>query len=717
MTREPSASLKVPFRPRARLLQLLGDELIGSPRLAVFELVKNAYDACARTVRVRLNDLETEEPWIEIEDDGQGMDLATIRDIWLVPGHDHRKLQRQGGIRSSCGRLPLGEKGVGRFAVHKLGERISLVTRAQGEPENVVEIDWELLTSTELLSDAPVEVQTREPQIFRENATGTRIEIRSLRPPAWTRGEVRRLHRQITSICSPFQSPNDFFVDFEVPGWESWTKELYRVEDLIKLAHWSFRFSFDGSDYSWQYEFHPQGLPLTGRVANRTGDVLLVPEERSFELGERLGGKKQSVRASPAYLGGIGPLKGEFYVYDRDKEVLQGRPESQMLKDFLDLQGGVRVYRDGIRVYNYGEPGDDWLGLDLRRVQTPTVKLSRNLILGVIHLSLENSSGLIEKTNREGFVENEAFRNLQRLVLGALATLEQERYPDKDRIRRLVAKDRSEDRHGIKAPLAALRKELRKEPGGVYDRCERHLATVEHRYLEMQESLLQPAMSGLNLALLFHEVERGVRELLQAVKNRVSPEQLERQARDMAQMLGDFSKLLRQDEKKKQPIAKMVDHLRRILMSRFRFHRVTLECEVSMDSNPGFDAAFSFGLVLGALSNLIDNSLYWLRVRWPDEPVSWENSPRRIRIQVSRDLEGGPCLVVADTGPGFRDVPEDMVRPFFTRKPDGMGLGLYFAHLVMELAGGRLLFPSREDVGVPEEFDGAVIALQFPEVR
>src|SRR5437763_90974 len=102
--------LRLPFRPRARLLQLLGDQLIGTPRLAVFELVKNAYDADAERVSVTLQGLSTAQPSIVVEDDGEGMTLETIRDIWLVPAHDHRAQQRRALRRTRLLRLPLGEK-------------------------------------------------------------------------------------------------------------------------------------------------------------------------------------------------------------------------------------------------------------------------------------------------------------------------------------------------------------------------------------------------------------------------------------------------------------------------------------------------------------------------------------------------------------------------------------------------------------------------------
>ena len=93
----------LPFRPRARLLQLLGDQLRGSHRLAVFELVKKAYDADATKVTVTLNNIDQPDATIVVEDDGEGTTLNMIRDIWLVPGHDHREVQRRLVVRLNLG--------------------------------------------------------------------------------------------------------------------------------------------------------------------------------------------------------------------------------------------------------------------------------------------------------------------------------------------------------------------------------------------------------------------------------------------------------------------------------------------------------------------------------------------------------------------------------------------------------------------------------------
>ena len=144
------------------MLQLLGDELIGSARLAVFELVKNANDADANEVVVRLDLDSDSEPAITVTDDGEGMTLDVLRSVWLVPGHDHRRKQRLADQRTSRHqRLPLGEKGLGRFAVHKLGNLITIVTRARDSDECVVKIDWNELIAKPYLDEAPVTIRVR----------------------------------------------------------------------------------------------------------------------------------------------------------------------------------------------------------------------------------------------------------------------------------------------------------------------------------------------------------------------------------------------------------------------------------------------------------------------------------------------------------------------------------------------------------------------------
>ena len=196
------------FRPRARLLPLLGDQLIRDARLAVFELVKNSYDADASRVTVLLERVASPESGrIVVSDDGEGMDYTTVTNVWLEPGTDYRTLQREHGVRTARHhRLPLGEKGVGRFAAHKLGRRIRLTTRSAGQTEVTVDIDWDELATNEYLDQVSVKVLQRKPERFTGRATGTEIEVRSLREP-WTRSSVRNLYRSVASISSEIGTP------------------------------------------------------------------------------------------------------------------------------------------------------------------------------------------------------------------------------------------------------------------------------------------------------------------------------------------------------------------------------------------------------------------------------------------------------------------------------------------------------------------------------
>jgi len=123
------------FKPKAHILRLLGNELIKSPVMAIYELVKNSYDADSLYANVTFKNIDNDKLGkIIIEDNGTGMTSEVVENVWLEPGTDYRKPIDQDGNRlinrsPIFQRVPMGEKGVGRFAVHKLGDTIKLITR------------------------------------------------------------------------------------------------------------------------------------------------------------------------------------------------------------------------------------------------------------------------------------------------------------------------------------------------------------------------------------------------------------------------------------------------------------------------------------------------------------------------------------------------------------------------------------------------------------
>ena len=129
-------SEKLKIRPYARLLTMLGDQLIKNELIALVELIKNSYDADASWVKVSFIDFGpdyslTPTSKIVIEDDGCGMNADILRKHWLNPATPDKLKRKADNPKTQKGRILQGEKGIGRFAIFKLGKKITITTRRQ----------------------------------------------------------------------------------------------------------------------------------------------------------------------------------------------------------------------------------------------------------------------------------------------------------------------------------------------------------------------------------------------------------------------------------------------------------------------------------------------------------------------------------------------------------------------------------------------------------
>lgn len=699
---------KAAFRPRARLLSLLGEQLIDNARLAVFEMVKNAYDADANHVTVAFEHPDETSGSIIVEDDGSGMTLQILRDVWLEPGADLREIQRRDGVRSpKYHRLPLGEKGVGRFAAHKLGNEIKLWTRAEDGPELHVAVNWNEQIDRRYMDETEVEILQTESEHFADGQTGTRIQIDSLREE-WTRGDVRRLWRNVTSISGPFSTKDDFDVTLKIVGPQNWVKGLKEVGDILDSALWKYDFRFDSDGYDWSYEFRPpRAMPIKGDKSDKEKSSLPFPKRlaKLFVASD----EKIPPIVPTSFADGIGPIEGSFFVFDQDREVVVYIHQPSQITTFLEENGGVRVYRDDIRVYSYGEPGDDWLGLDLRRVNQPTKAISNNNIVGLISVEMEKSTGLKEKTSRDGFDDNKTYQRFRAIVISALSHLEALRGVDKARMRRVLTKKSVESHISPNAALAELKAEVEKKSLG--DQIGKLVAKVEDRVKNMQDTLLRPGATQMHIATLFHEVEHGVRALNAAIRREEPFELIQQKSAALIELLDSFANFFRKTPAEKIAISRLVNTVLKLNADRIERHNIILSSPLNSGEATDFVIEVPRNIVMGAISNVIDNSIYWLDQKWPDDTT---RKKRAIRIETSDYFAEGPALILADNGPGYRLPPEDILQPFISMKPDGMGIGMYYARLVLEACGGFVAFPEPEDVGLPKSYSGAVTAFVFP---
>ncbi|MBK8328507.1 MAG: hypothetical protein IPL09_03270 [Bacteroidetes bacterium] len=137
----------------------------------------------------------------------------------------------------------------------------------------------------------------------------------------------------------------------------------------------------------------------------------------------------------------FGSLLFELNTFDLDSDSLRDYTnEPQLIRKILKENSGIKVYKGDMRVFDYGEKGSDWLGIDLKRVQDPSW-FSNNLVIGYVYLDSEKSSPLVEKTNREGFVENKPFVLFKYLLDYILTQFQSERRKDRDRWYRLNKKE------------------------------------------------------------------------------------------------------------------------------------------------------------------------------------------------------------------------------------------------------------------------------------
>ena len=680
------------FKVKPRLLTLLGEQLIRDANLAVFELVKNAYDADATMCVVTLENPDNQRAGrILVEDDGVGMNEDTLRNVWMVIATDFRLKQRATATRSDkFNRYPLGEKGLGRLSIHKLGRSIRLITRVRDGDELVMEFDWDAIESAADLDDAFVALEKRKPKTFSGDKHGTMFEVTQLRE-VWSRGELRRLHRSVNSLCSPFQGPTDFEVVLLAPGKEEWLRGMFSAEDANGCAIYHVRGAFEGRTASFDYDFTP-------------------PERYSKQLNKRhqqLAGIKLEKKEGRDVIRidisshKIGKVEFEFWLFDRDPSVLRAvTGDIKGLKDYLDENGGIRIYRDGIRVYDFGEPGNDWLNLDLRRVNTPTARTSNNQILGALRLDAMTSSDLREKTNREGFIENPAFADFRDAVISVLTQVEAEKGKDQKKLREAIGKGTGKK---VFEKLTEIREVLERK--GILSEIEPVLRATEKELEIYKDQLLHAAVPGLTIGMMLHGAEKILDELRTATNRGASPERIKELVDRLYRAMRPVTNLLKNPTPAKTSAAALIKEAIFSAEIRLQRHKITLINGMN-EGNKDFPVQGSKQMLVASITNLIDNSIHWLESKNPDRKFLY--------IGTTGEIEGGPAIIVADNGPGFgSDDPDDLTTPFFTRRVGGMGLGLYIVNEVMSVNKGRLLFPMDGDVELPTTIDGAVVALQF----
>lgn len=393
------------FTVDSRLLEELGERLVGKPSMALAELVKNAYDADAETVHITID--RSESGRILVEDNGHGMTTEEFEGYWMRVGSQHKRDQK----RSRRFLRPFtGSKGIGRIATQMLSKslRIISVTRAAPTRRLVARLEWATAIDTGDLVNVVVRITEEELRYPQDH--GTTIVLEGLHHE-WSEARLRELAAEIWQLQPPFGGLVD---DAEETGSD-------------------FEVRLSGVEESLEAVFRDQMSAILGLwTARAVGEV----REGEFAMSLQFRGEEPTRFASGANKVSVKQAHFELRFY----ELMGRQPRGIRVKDardYLRKFGGVHIYDTGFRLPFYGEKDNDWLliSYDMSRRVTlsellpPEIPQIRrmmlslpqwNQVLGAVEINTAVEPGLDVTITRDRLVDTEAFRELRNLVRQAI---------------------------------------------------------------------------------------------------------------------------------------------------------------------------------------------------------------------------------------------------------------------------------------------------------
>ncbi|MEG0835456.1 MAG: sensor histidine kinase [Anaerovoracaceae bacterium] len=543
---------KMKYRMSSRATILLGRESVSRVDGAIIELIKNTYDADSGFCYLCF---DVENDRIYLLDNGVGMTKSVIETCWMLIGTDNKRVE----YLSAKDRIKSGEKGIGRFALDRLGSKCKMYTKHHSEDLICWETDWSNFERAgQSIDDVeadfsycpdfhfediiPLEIKKGIEQFandidadqFALNS-GTLFIISGLRDK-WTAHDKDKVIDVLGYLIPPVEqqsyviiTQNDLKsdaakVDSEVAG--DYDYRVYAHFDGEKITATVFRNEFDlhvmpkdlfnepafcVEPYRME-DFAKESFEVTRTVAELTGNSTATYADMCKQVGPfdfHFTFMKLSSRS-----------EGPYYY----KEVSRKR------KVWMENHGGLKIYRDNFVVRPYGDPiskSYDWLGLDARKGINPVAisdkseqwHVNNSQMQGTILISRVLNASILDKANREGIIENEFFETLSVLLIHIIAIFEKDRahivrnikqYSDNQNQREKAKEDASDI---AKALLSKKRKRPKEEKTNTASDTEK-LAEAVQIFQEEREELISEikmlralATNGLMTTTMVHDLK------------------------------------------------------------------------------------------------------------------------------------------------------------------------------------------------------------------
>lgn len=696
------------IKPSASHILTIGKGIIKDFYTAILELVKNAYDADAEHVFIEIK-LEDGSSKVHITDDGHGMTFDVVTQKWMVPSASDKARQRLSPYKK---RTLQGRKGIGRYAASILGSDLFLHTT---DKESLITtellIDWDQFNNeSAYLEDIDILIES----FASENANpGTKLVIQGKN--TWSEKELDELVVALRRLLSPLDEVDkDFKIQLKIEKANS-EKYLDYSEDIKPLPILEY----------YHYRLHgtiKQTENLFGEKDRVVAYLTLENNNLVNSMPAKL--EKEIVLSDDAKY--CGEITIDIRAFDLDENpILKGGEISiEEAKKQLKELPGIAVIRKGFRVRPYGDKKVDWLSLNERRYNNPTMRLSVNQVAGFVGVQQEDESHLEEKATREGFKEDSYYDGLKQCIIQCLSEIETFRY----KYRKLNLKG------GRKA------KNVTEQISNIsnFEKLNSRLTTVlsaahlpiqvsnqlkliieeeskakEEELNDLQKTIAQyegQVTLGKIMFVVLHEgrkplhalgqhpkfIEEWSKEFRQLIKvnyktlneelaglfdkiiDRLNDNKLQ------AEVFVNIFKKLEPLSNRKRPSKKVFDVSRplsdAVKLFDFEFRERGIECEISGDVHStvtGWEVDYFI-----AFANLIENSIYWTSTK----------DTKSITIKIS-NLDERVVIDYQDSGVGIDDTiieTQDIFDPGFSTKPDGTGLGLSIAGEALARNNGKI---------------------------
>ncbi len=761
------------FKISARTVLELGSELISSDIIAFYELIKNAIDAGSKTgttikftIVLRKNaflsfkdklinkkslDIEAfklsiieqlnqdTEPMIldcaislireaitkdelivalqsvydlnsiEIIDTGSGMSSKQLQDNFLVIGTSSRKLEVDKAVDDGTTSPYLGEKGIGRLSAMRLGSKLKVVTKSKNDKvANILDIDWDSFNDpTKMISDINADV------IFSDNSegiekTGTRLIIRGLAED-WTLNRLEELvSYDFARITDPFSS------SLKRPRiaiyWNEERKSIPRMpSELLDSSHAFLKANYDIVDgkpiCSYQITINNLGYdhPVEFRSGIITKDDLLGVAGKSEEIHE-------------SAFTDVGPFKFEAYWFNRQRlREIESIGDLEQVRKLQRRWSSLMLFRDGFRVFPYGDEGDDWLTLDRRAMSRSGYTLNKSQFVGRCNISRSKNPYLLDQTNREGLRDNqssEVFINILQILIQeyfykCMKEVDSQYKSQKTKIKSAETELESLEKR-TKNSLRVLKRSKNPSVSSASEEIEQTFFSYidivkkyKDRIVEVeQESRQMTEMAGIGLMVevVAHELARASENALlniNSLSRSKDPQEIDKKLSSLkSQMKTLLKRLTVLDE------ISIPGRQRKETVGLISLVEGVLEGHKSLFERDGISVNFIKpmkeikvkavkGMMVQILENLISNSKYWTITRKNNEKSSSYEPCITIEI-----LESPIAIKFSDNGRGISPDNHDRIfQPFFSlkEKKKRRGLGLYIASECAEYNDAVLL--------------------------